>query len=173
MDGFSSNQSWPENHFFRLDEFSRNRSKSPSKNWKFGNIIGWIFQDISKSVKRLESYDDQWFWFRWSNVKLILSWDSRIIPNKNFQIRIDYFLSHTFKRNYQFEFREKSDQRIYRLIHGKCDPLELIQINGDPWIHVSSDLNQSNFDSKSTVLFASPITKLSNPQKWPDFTEKR
>ena len=122
MDGFSSNKSWPENHLFRLDEFSRNRSKSPSENWKFGNIIGWIFRDISKSVKRLESYDDQWFWFRWSNVKLILSWDSRIIPNKNFQIRIDYFLSHTFKRNYQFEFREKSYWRIYRLIHGKYDP---------------------------------------------------
>ena len=117
MDGFSNNQSWPENIFFRLDEFSRNRSKSPP-NWKFGNIIGWIFQDMPISFKRFESYDDQRFWIRWSNVKLILSWDSRIIPNKNFQIRIDYFLNHTFKRNYIFEFREK----YYRLIHGKRFP---------------------------------------------------
>ena len=76
-----------------------------------------ILDEFSKSVKKMESYDDQrfWFWIRWSNVKLIFSWDTRIISNKNFQIRIDYFLNHTFKRNYQFEFREK----YYRLIHGK------------------------------------------------------
>ena len=56
------------------------------------------------------------FWFRWSNVKLILSWDSRIIPNKNSQIRIDYFLNHTFKRNCLSEFREQIYEEYNRLI---------------------------------------------------------